>query len=307
MSERLFPELNVEQKKYKMITVIILTYNENLHLERCIQSVKQITNKILVVDSFSTDSTLEIAKKSGAIVYQNTFINNAQQFQWALDHCTFETEWIMKMDADEIILPELAYEINEKLQNCSDDIGGFQVKCRVFFMGKWIKRGYYPMVLNRIFRVSSGYMEQKWMDEHIQLTKGRWELLQNDIVDENLNNLVWWTTKHNNYSTREAIVRLDNKHNFLRGNHSDFKNKASKQFYLKLPLFLRALLYYLYRYILKLGFLDGIQGMVWHFLQGFWYQMLIDAKIYQIEYIAKKNNISITSVIEKEFGIKINS
>lgn len=288
-----------------MITVIILTYNEELHIERCIKSAYQITNKIIVIDSFSSDDTIKIAKELGVVVYQNPFVNNAQQFQWAIDNCHFETEWIMKMDSDEIIMPNLASEINKKLINTPVNVGGYQVKCRVHFMGKWIKRGFYPMILNRIFRLSYGYMEQKWMDEHIQLRQGKWLLLENDIVDENLNNLSWWTNKHNNYSTREAIVRLNNKYNFLSADFSKYSDKLSKMIYTKFPLFFRAFMYFIYRYIIRFGFLDGIQGFIWHVLQGFWYQILVDAKIYQIEYLAKKKNKTIVQILEEDFNFKI--
>ena len=293
-----------EKSKY-LITIIILTYNEKIHLKRCIESCKKITDKIIIIDSYSTDNTVSIAQSLGANTYQNPFINNAQQFQWALDNCEINTEWVMKIDADEYLLPALVEELKIKLPNTPKQINGYQVKCRVHFMGKWIKRGYYPMILNRIFRASEGYMEQKWMDEHIQLKSGQFELLENDIVDENLNNLTWWTQKHNNYSTREAIVRLDKKYGFLPKEYQTATTKKNKDIYLKLPPFFRGFIYFSYRYFFRLGFLDGKKGLIWHLLQGFWYQTLIDAKIYQIEYLSKKTNKTIKEVIQQDFGFKI--
>lgn len=290
-----------------MVTVIILTFNEEIHIGRCIQSVKSFTNNIIVIDSYSTDNTIEIAKSMGAKVYENVFINNAQQFQWALDNCVFETDWAMKLDADEVVTFELANEIVLKLKNgVSEQISGFQVKCRVHFMGKWIRWGYYPMVLNRLFIINHAFMEQKWMDEHIQLKRGKWILLENDIIDENLNNLSWWTNKHNNYATREAIMRLNYKYQFLKSNKDEsVVYKKNKQIFQRMPLFFRCFLYFIYRYFFKLGFLDGKKGLIWHLLQGFWYQTLIDAKIFQIEYLSKKNNKTILEVIEQDFKIKV--
>ena len=99
------------------ISVIILTYNEELHIERCIKSLLPVVKEIFIIDSFSTDKTVEIAEKLGAKVYQNTWINYALQFQWGLDNCPISTEWVMRMDSDEYILPELQNEISNKIQN----------------------------------------------------------------------------------------------------------------------------------------------------------------------------------------------
>lgn len=285
-----------------MITTIILTFNEEKHIERSINSALSISDQIIVVDSFSTDSTQYLAKKAGVEFYQNPFVHNAQQFQWALENCIINNEWVMKLDADEYLTDELINEIKYVLTNPTKGINGYKVKCRVHFLGKWIKRGFYPMILNRIFRKSEGFMEQKWMDEHIQLKSGSWQLLNNDIVDENLNNLSWWTQKHNNYATREAIVRLNNQYNFL---NQVYISKTNKQFYLRLPLFLRSFLYFFYRYVIKLGFLEGKEGLMWHLLQGFWFQILVDSKIYQIKYMAQKNDKSIKQTIEEYFEIKL--
>ena len=285
------------------LSVIILTHNEEKHLVRCISSLAPIAQEIFIVDSFSTDNTIAIAINLGAKTYQNPFVNHAQQFQWALDNCPIQTEWTMKMDADEYILPELCQELNDRLNILPANITGLKVRCRVIFMDKWIKRGYYPMILMRIWRTKEGYMEQKWMDEHIQLKNGESLLLENDIVDHNLNNLTWWTNKHNNYALREAISRLDVKYNLLDNNKSTVK--SNKAFFLKLPPLFRAFIYFIYRYIFKLGFLDGKQGLIWSILQGFWYQFLVDSLIVQIEHLAKKKNKTIQQIIEEDFNIKL--
>jgi glycosyltransferase involved in cell wall biosynthesis len=257
-----------------------------------------------VVDSFSTDNTVEIAKSLSAQVYQNKFIHHAQQFQWALDNCEFTTDWVMKLDADEIITSELATELENISLDSLGDINGFQVKCRVHFMGKWIRRGYYPMVLYRIFNRKKAYMEQRWMDEHIRLKDGRWKLLDNDIIDENLNTLSWWTSKHNAYSTKEAMMRLHYETPFL----SDAPVLGrGKKLYLVFPKFIRAAIYFIYRYFFRLGFLDGKAGFIWHFLQGLWYQILVDAKMVQIQYLAKMENKTIKTILEEKFDINFSS
>jgi glycosyltransferase involved in cell wall biosynthesis len=295
-----------------MLTVIILTYNETMHIERCINSVINLASRIIVVDSYSSDNTTEIAVKLGVEVFQNKFINQAVQFQWALDNCSIKDDWILRLDADEYLTKKLIEEIANKLPNISDEINGVFLKRRVYFMDKWIKYGgYYPIKLLRLWRNGTAVVEQKWMDEHIILKEGISIEFKNDFIDYNLNNLQWWTQKHNNYSTREVIEYFDEKLDFFKSKkishieqtQASRKRENKVNYYNKAPLFFRALLYFIYRYIFKLGFLDGKRGVIWHFLQGFWYRFLVDAKIYQIKYIAKKEKMSIEDVIIKVFEI----
>ncbi len=293
------------------ISVIILTYNEELHIERCIKSLLPVVKEIFIIDSFSTDKTVEIAERLGAKVYQNPWINYALQFQWGLDNCPIETEWVMRMDSDEYILPELQNEISNKMQNIQEDTSGIYIKRRVYFKDKWIKHGsYYPTWLLRIWRYKDGHIEQRWMDEHIKLTKGETIQFENDLVDDNLNDLTWWTTKHNNYATREAVDILNIIHEFINYDevNSNFfgtqeeRKRFLKKKYANLPLFTRPFIYFLWRYFIKLGFLDGKQGLIWHFLQGFWYRFLVDAKIYEIEKKAKDSNLSLKETLIQKYG-----
>ena len=293
------------------ISVIILTYNEELHIERCIKSLLPVVKEIFIIDSFSTDKTVEIAERLGAKVYQNPWINYALQFQWGLDNCPIETEWVMRMDSDEYILPELQNEISNKMQNIQEDTSGIYIKRRVYFKDKWIKHGsYYPTWLLRIWRYKDGHIEQRWMDEHIKLTKGKTIQFNNDLVDDNLNDLTWWTTKHNNYATREAVDILNIIHEFINYDevNSNFfgtqeeRKRFLKKKYANLPLFTRPFIYFLWRYFIKLGFLDGKQGLIWHFLQGFWYRFLVDAKIYEIEKKAKDSNLSLKETLIQKYG-----
>ena len=296
------------------LSVIILTYNEEKHIARCINSLKPIAKNIFIVDSFSSDKTVEIAKSLGAKVYQNEWKNHAVQFQWGLDNCPIDTTWVMKMDADEYILPELAKEINEKLPALNKDITGIYIKRRVYFMDRWIKHGsYYPIWLLRIWRYKYGRMEQRWMDEHIKLSEGNTINFKYDLVDENLNNLTWWINKHNSYASREAVDILNIIYNFLEYDEiearffgtQEQRKRWLKYRYAKLPLFSRPFIYFIYRYFFKLGVLDKKEGLIWHFLQGFWYRFLVDAKIYEIEKKIKETGKPIKEVIKEEYGIKL--
>jgi glycosyltransferase involved in cell wall biosynthesis len=273
------------------LSVIILTLNEELHIERCIRSLQGFAKHIFIVDSGSTDRTVSIAEALGATVVVNPWKSYAFQFNYGIENIPFNTKWLMRMDADEYVLPELAQEINEVLSNNPENIHGYYIKRRVVFMDKWIKNGaYYPYWLLRIWQKGSGFCEESWMDEHIRLSKGQTAQLQNDLVDHNLNPLTWWIQKHNLYANREVIDLLDMRYNFrdfeavepsLFGSQEQ-RNRYLKKKYATLPLFIRPFVYFIYRYIIRFGFLDGYPGLIWHFLQGFWYRFLVDAKIYEL-------------------------
>lgn len=293
------------------ISVIILTFNEEKHIKRCIESLSLFTDKVFIIDSGSTDKTVEIAESLGAKVVQNTWVNYAVQFNFGIQNNPFNTKWLMRMDADEYVLPELAKEINQKLGNITPEIAGMYIKRRVIFMDKWIRRGaYYPIWLLRIWRNGQGACEESWMDEHITLTTGKTIQLENDLVDHNLNNLTWWTQKHNLYAIREVIDLLNIKYNFRNFESVDpnfFGSQEQRTRFLKvkyasIPLFIRPIIYFLYRYIFRLGFLDGKQGFIWHFLQGFWYRFLVDAKVYEVYHRVGRDKKAIEKFFKEEFN-----
>lgn len=298
------------------ITAIILTYNEKLHLERCINSLKPVCTRICVVDSFSTDSTVSIAQRLGADVYHNKWENNyAKQFNWGIENCNISTAWTMRMDADEYLLPETADEIRSTLTKLEDEITGLNISRRVIFKGKWLRHGgFYPIHLLRIWRTGVGTCEQRLMDEHITLTRGIVKTLNNDLVDENYNGMHWWVNKHNNYARREATDILDKKYGLIgkRQTQRDvtikqarYKRILKEKVYNNLPLGFRPAAYFLYRFLFQLGFLDGPKGCLFHFLQGFWYRLIVDINIWEIETQAKGDRDRIREVITKEWGIML--
>jgi glycosyltransferase involved in cell wall biosynthesis len=299
-----------------MISVIILTYNEEKQLPHLLNSIQELKAPVFILDSGSTDNTLKIAKEFGAVVQFHKWANNhAKQFNWGLENLPLKTEWILRLDADEYLTPELVNEIKEKLPKIDKNIAGIILKRRVYFMDKWIRYGgYYPTYLLRLWRYGSGKYEERWMDEHVKLEQGKTVTFDNDFVDNNFNNLSWWTEKHNNYATREAVDLLNIKYKFIKeaGIESSLTAQQDKRkrwlkekLYTHIPLFLRSFFYFIYRYIFKLGFLDGIPGLIWHFLQGFWYRFLVDAKIYDIARRAKKENKTIPAVIKEHYGIEV--
>lgn len=274
------------------ITVIILTYNEEKHIERCIDNVQRIAKKVYVVDSFSTDRTCEIAQAHGAIVLQNKYVNQAQQFQWALDNIQIDTEWTMRMDADEYLTEELIEELGEKLPSLSDTTSGCRFPRAVVFLGRKLRYGkIHKILILRLWRTGKVKMEQRWMDERCYVTEGNIVDFKSEFIDENLNGLTEWTQKHNHYSNREIVAAYEGYWNEVvseSNNELENRNKEKGEYY-KLPKFIRAFIYFFVRYICFGGFLDGKPGFIWATLQAYWYRYLVDAKIEEMEYYIGEN------------------
>jgi glycosyltransferase involved in cell wall biosynthesis len=279
-----------------LLSVIILTKNEAANLPTCLTSLQALDADIYIIDSGSTDTTVQIAQEFGCQIFEHSFENHAQQLNWALEKLPICTPWIARMDADERMMPELTEELLRVLPNAPEEVNGYQVKRRVFFLGRWIRHGgYYPTWLLRIWRTGYGTCEQLWMDEHIVLSKGKIANLSHDIIDENHKGLTFWTEKHNRYADQEAKNLLNlglgkSSDKLLESdNFSQAKQRrwVKKNLYTRSPLFLRAFIYWLLRYTVGLGFLDGTPGLVFHFLQGFWYRFLVDTKIYEFQSQAK--------------------
>lgn len=276
------------------ITAIILTYNEEIHIERAIRSIQPFADQICVVDSDSTDDTRDIARELGAEVHTHTFINQARQFQWALDTLDIRGDWVLRLDADEIIEPDLARRITTELPTLPTDVVGINFKRKHIFMGRWVRHGgRYPLVMLRLWRHGHGRIEDRWMDEHMVVRGGRTVTFEGGFADHNLHDLGYFTDKHNKYATREAIEVLNQRLGlFVRDEalnaHSASSQAALKRWvkerlYNRIPFTVSATLYFLYRYIVQLGFLDGRSGLVYHFLQGYWYRFLVGAKVMELE------------------------
>lgn len=275
------------------LTTIILTYNEEKNIANAINSIKSLSKRIVVVDSFSTDNTIEIAKSLGAEVIQHEFENQARQFIYAINNLNIDTQWIMRLDADEVISDKASQEIEEIcLSNKDTDINGIVVRFEVNFLDKKLRHGgIYPFRKMIIYKKDKGYMEDRAMDEHIVLKEGKSIELKHDSYHKDYKDLNAWIDKHNKYSSREV-------EDYFLNNNQESKqlNKSAKikrfvkfKIYYKLPLGTRAHLYYLYRYYFKLGFLDGKEGKIFAFMQAYWYRFLVDAKIYERDKFYEKD------------------
>lgn len=294
------------------ISAIILTYNEEKHIERCIKSLQPLVQDIFVVDSGSKDNTVALAEKLGAKVFANPWVNYATQFNWALNNCPIKTEWVWRIDADEYAEKDLLEKLGKKLPGLDESVTGIYSKRGIVFYGRKLKYGTWAPRWNlKIFRYGVGFCEMRWMDEHIQLRNGETIQIDGCQLDDNRNDFTWWTEKHNHYATREMVDMLSIKYGL--GSNKEVEPKllgSSEQRlrwlklrYANIPLFVRPFINFIYRYLLRLGFLDGKQGFLWHILQGFWYRMLVDAKIWELKRRFNNDKVEIVKYIKENYSM----
>lgn len=298
------------------ITAIILSFNEELHIQRCIERLWPVVERIVVIDSFSTDRTVEIARSLGAEVLQNPWRNYSDQFDWGMRNANITTDWTMRIDCDEYLEPGLQAALIATLPTLPSEVTACDFKRKLVFKGKFIRwGGYYSAILTRLWRTGVGEIEQRWMDEHIVLAHGeRRRIHGGDLVDENLKDIGWWIDKHNGYATRQMIDFINLEYPLFprddRVEHDDNKSAKWKRFlraivYARAPLYLRAVLYFMQRYFLRLGFLDGRTGFLWHFMQGFWYFMLMDAKLDEARRFIAEHGVEAFKIhLGERYGIR---
>jgi len=282
------------------LDIIILTFDEAKNIGDCLQSATALKANIYIVDSGSTDNTLDICRRHTQNIFTHPFENYAAQRNWALDNLPLAGAWVLNLDADHRVTPELAAQLNDIFSKPVDsEINGFLISRRTMFMGKWIKHGgHYPTYHANLFRQGFGRCEEKLYDQHFKVT-GNTQVLKTDIIDVITDSLTSFIARHNHWATLEAqylveqqnATLVDDKgklvHPRLFGNPMERRRYIKKR-YEAFPLFVRPVIYFTIRYFIKLGFLDGKTGLVFHFLQGFWFRFLIDAKIYELRKESKK-------------------
>jgi len=269
------------------ISVIILTYNEENNIRDCLESVCSRMEQIIVVDSGSTDKTCQIVRQYTHNIYTHPFENFAQQRNWAQKNSHIKNEWLIHLDADERISETLATE----LRHCFDstvDVDGFMMPRKTVFMGRWIKHGgHYPVYHTRLYKKQKGMSEYRLYDQNY-IVNGIVAQLKGDIINIIDSDLETWKFKHKKWACLEAEEVLFNDDRLLnmsfKGNPIEKRNWIRYKIYYKMPLFIRVAIYFLYRFIFRLGFLDGIEGCIFHYWHGFWYRLQVDREIYKQRY-----------------------
>lgn len=274
-----------------LLSIIILTYNEEKNIEACLESIKDLNCSVFIVDSGSTDSTLSIVAQYPVQIFHHPFENYGAQRNWAFNNLPIQTEWVLNMDADHRMSPELSDALRELFSSpIAEQTKGFLISRRTIFLGKWMKHGgHYPVYHAILFRRCFGSCEDKLYDQHF-VVNGHCETLKADMIDTLTDSLSSFTKRHNRWSTLEAEDQFfgyanARKEQLVKANATGNplqRRRYAKSVYEKFPLFIRPFIYFLIRYLFKLGFLDGLRGLIFHFLQGFWFRFLVDAKIYEL-------------------------
>lgn len=278
------------------ITVIILTYQEEENIEDCVKSARDVTDNVFVVDSFSTDKTQSILKKLDVHFCEHEFISYADKRNWAQRNNPFNTEWVFHLDADERFTPELKSWLLNDFEKQKNKADGFMFSRKTVFMGRWIKHGsHYPNYHLNLFKSQLGYVEEKAYDNHFVIKGNNAKKIKNkdieNIVSHSLDRLI---LSHNKNATIEAEelylgVEIGEVEPKFFGNPIERIRWLKTRIFQRSPIFLRSFLYFNYRYFIRLGFLDGIEGLIFHFIQGFWFRFVIDAKVYEMKKNALKD------------------
>jgi glycosyltransferase involved in cell wall biosynthesis len=270
---------------------IILTFNEETHLPRLLQSIAGLNAPIFILDSGSTDQTLDIAKKYAAMVLYHKFENHPKQWDFALNNFEIKTSWIIGLDADQIVTPEL-FQLLQQFDNQKLDssVNGIYFNRKNYFKGKWIRHGgYFPKYLLKMFRKGYGKSDLNENMDHRFIVEGKtiiWD--KGYLIEENLkeNEISFWIAKHNRYSDLTAKEEIERQKALRKQaveprffGTPDQRTAWLKRLWWKMPLFVRPFVYFVYRYFFQLGILDGKEGFIFHFLQGFWFRLVVDIKI----------------------------
>jgi glycosyltransferase involved in cell wall biosynthesis len=267
------------------VAAVVLTYNEERNLPDCLASLAGWVDELFVVDSGSTDRTLEIARDGMAVVVQHPFEHYGAQRNWAIDSLPITAPWTLHVDADERVTPELRDAIIAALSGNAADVAGYLVSRRTMFMGRWIRHGgHYPAWHLRLVRTGAGRCEDRLYDQHFYVS-GPVQKLQGDLIDTLTPDVATFTARHLRWAALEAAEHESppDAAGRIRGRldtaNAIERRRWLRDWYARLPLFVRPTLYFLYRYLVRLGFLDGRAGLVFHVLQGFWFRFLVDALI----------------------------
>jgi glycosyltransferase involved in cell wall biosynthesis len=277
------------------LSVIVLSHNEEANMASCLESARELTEDIFVVDSFSTDNTLDIARRFTDNVYQNPWIDWASQRNWSLDNLPLSHEWVFFLDADERVTPGFAAELSHRLAQVPPEVAGLNVHFRFFFLGRPLKFAYESPPVLRVVRRGRGRWHGEGAREYANLQGNTW-IIKSKLDHQNEKGLAAWSIKQTENAMRELQLRQDSPllpRKALSQDHAYLTQERQsrrwlrEKVYERLPRFWRTLLYFCYRYLLRGGFLDGKAGFAYCFFQALWYPLLIDSMLEEYNYYTK--------------------
>ncbi len=274
------------------LSVIIPVRNEAHNLRRCLESLKSV-GEVYVIDSKSTDDTAIIAQSCGATVVQFHYAGGwPKKRQWAMDTLPLAYDWILLLDADEVLTCELADEIQEAIQD--RDTNGYFIALQLYFLGRRLRHCAASFWKLSLFRKGLGRFECRLQDqdasmadmevhEHVVVTGAARKLIQ-PLIHHNVESLSRYIQKHNEYSNWEARVWLDGNRSREDIQRSFWGTQAQRRRWLRRRFFGlpgSPLLFFFYKYVVSLGFLDGVPGLIYCAMQGIQF-FHIKAKIYEL-------------------------
>jgi glycosyltransferase involved in cell wall biosynthesis len=274
------------------ISVVILTFNSEKNIALTLETALKVSDDIHIVDSFSTDATLEICKKYPVQTVTHDFLNYGVQRNWAIDNLPLKYDWELHLDSDERLSAELIDQLNALRKQFPADIDGYYIPRLVYFMGRPIKYGgMFPIWHLRLIRHGEGRCEERQYDQHFYVD-GPTRQLSGVMIDNIDMSLSEWTARHNRWSDLEVMQMLGSRNEKcipgrLAGTPVE-KKRLLRDWYNQLPLFIRAFLLFFYRYFIRLGFLCGKEGLIFFTLQTLWFRFLIDAKLYEKDLAERK-------------------
>jgi glycosyltransferase involved in cell wall biosynthesis len=290
----------------KDLGILIISFNEEIHLRRCIENARKLSDQIFVVDSFSSDKSIEILEELEVAYLKYPFTTHAKQINIGIEQFPFEAKWLLRLDCDELLSDDLIKEIKAKIEVSEENsYNGFFIQRKVNFLQGILHHGMInPIWLLRLWKRADGKCNDLWMDEKIELANPQTARLNGLLYDHNLNDLTWWIQKHNHYATREAYEILRQKYHLHTPQVTATQDRRvvqSKKLYNQFPIFVRPFVLFIYAYFIKLGFLDGKRGLIWNFLQVFWYRFLVDVKVFEFEIKFQYNSQIIIEKLNKQF------
>ena len=270
--------------------VVLLTFNSAGIIRETASAALRVSPHVYAVDSGSSDGTVPILQELGCTVVQRPFTNYSDQRNWAIAQVQGNFDWQLHLDADEVLDDTAVDEIRGLLQGGARH-DAYMLRRRDYFMGRMLRfSGVNPWHL-RLFRSGTGRCEARLYDQHFIMVGAnrRSARLRGFMHDKNALALSDWIARHNRWSDSEAreksspqAVGEDVLQPRLLGDARE-RTRFIKQLYYRLPIGLRAISYFFYRYFLRLGFLDGKPGFYFAFFQALWFRMLVDAKLYEMQ------------------------
>jgi len=265
-------------------TVVVLTYNSEATLGVTLAAARCVSDEIFVVDSYSKDGSVELARSFGATVVEHAFEHYGAQRNWAIDNLPISRAWQLHLDADEWMNDELVAAILALPEE--PGVAGYFLPRYLRFLGRILRHGgMSPTWHLRLFRSGVGRCEDRKYDQHFLLLSGNSGQLHGAMIDDVRMPLTEWIARHNRWADGE-VAELNSQETSgrvqadARGNPAQRK-RYLRQKYNRMPLFVRPVCLLVYRYFFRLGFLDGTEGLIFWILQTFWFRFLVDAKLWE--------------------------